>query len=219
MLDLPTKVWLANEIRIWGIAVTGIVGVISFAATWTHSRWQAELATQKEEAAVRLQRESDERIANATAEAAKANARTAEAQLQLEQIKRQVGPRIIPEDVFLKELEGRIAPKIVKIWFSEDAVDGSQLASQLGSLLDKAKWTLSPAMRLSRDDPLLKPSVEGFAAIQSQVVVMGSWSSQDAASPFVTLRGAISKTLGNVMGILQKNVPEGELWIIILPKM
>jgi hypothetical protein len=95
MFDLPTKVWLANEVRIWGLAVAAILGIISFAATLAQSRWQAELASQNEEVARILQRQSDERIASAIAEAASANARALEAQLALEQFK---APRSLTDE-------------------------------------------------------------------------------------------------------------------------
>jgi len=114
MLDLPTKVWLANEIRIWGLAVAAIIAAISFAATWAHSRWQAELANQREEAAKIRQMESDERIANATATAATANAEAARLRLELDREIQKRAQRILTDEqraLLLSELRGRI-PKI-----------------------------------------------------------------------------------------------------------
>jgi hypothetical protein len=181
-------------------------------ATAQQARADAATANQKAE---------EERVARTQLEAqiADAQARTAEAQLQLERIKKQVGARVIPEDEFLKRLVGHNAPKSVRIWFSEDAVDGAQLALQLQSLLNKAKWNPSPPSSLPRDDPLLKLGVGTFAAIRSQVVVMGPFASQDASSAFFGIRDAIAGALGDVVGVLQGNVPTTEVWIVILPKL
>ncbi|WP_441281068.1 hypothetical protein [Tardiphaga sp. 862_B3_N1_1] len=94
-MDLSAKVWLANEVRIWGLAATAIIGVISFAAALTHSRWQADLATLKEKIAQDVQRASDEKIAFAVNDAAQANARAAEANLELARLK---APRSLSEE-------------------------------------------------------------------------------------------------------------------------
>ena len=100
-MDLPTKVWLANEIRIWGTAVTALFGVITFLAMWNHCRWQTEFATQKEDAAKIVQQESNQKIAAAQTDAAKANERAAEltneaaqARLETEKLKRQLAWRL-----------------------------------------------------------------------------------------------------------------------------
>jgi hypothetical protein len=203
-----------------------IVVVVALALEYLAGRWAKphreaidharELqVAQLQNDAVRLSKEGDA----ARAQIAEYQARTAEAELQLTKIRRQVGARKIEEDIFLKELDGHTPPKSVKIWFSEDAVDGGQLGLQLSSLLDKEKWNPSAPSRLPRDDPRLKPSVDSLADIRSQVVLMGPMKSQDKTSAFFGLRNAISSSLGDIVGILQGNVPDDELWIIILPKL
>ncbi|MBX9823753.1 MAG: hypothetical protein K2Y27_02040 [Xanthobacteraceae bacterium] len=100
MMDLPDKVWWANEIRIWGVAATAFIGVISFAAAWTHSRWQSELSTQKEEAAAERQRISDEKIAEANARAAEANQKAEEEKLARVKIEERLADRSISDRQF-----------------------------------------------------------------------------------------------------------------------
>lgn len=147
-MDLPTKVWLANEIRIWGLLATAFVGVISFAANWTHSRWQAELAAQKEQVAKDLQRQSNERIAEAQARAAEANARALEATVELEKFK---APRHIDGDAFVKALEGK--PKApVEIVFVRDDPECYQLAMQIRDWLKVAKWEYSEPAAITGPD-------------------------------------------------------------------
>lgn len=99
-LPLETKVWLASEIRIWGLAAAAILAFISFGATWAQTRLQAQLSEQKEEASNQRDRKSQERIAHAQAEAAEANARAAEATRLTEQ-----------ERLARVKIEGRLADR------------------------------------------------------------------------------------------------------------
>lgn len=111
MFDLPTKVWLANEIRVWGVFVTAFVGLVSFAANWTHSRWQAELSAQKEQAASELQRKSDEHIAEAQEKAATANLEAALLKTELNREIAKRAPRRLEgekREAFIGAIRGKI---------------------------------------------------------------------------------------------------------------
>jgi hypothetical protein len=83
MVDLPTKVWWATEIRIWGLAAAALLAVISFAATWAQTRWQTELSAQKEGLAKRDRLMAEERIATAQAIAAHAGEQVALAKVSI----------------------------------------------------------------------------------------------------------------------------------------
>jgi|SRR6185437_6397051 len=146
---------------------------------------------------------------------ADANAHVADATLQLERLRRQVGPRVIDADAFLKALADHPPPNNIVIRFSEDATDGVQLAMQLQSLLSAAKWNPAPPKQLLRDDPLLRPAVTEFADVMSQVWIVGPWGPQNENSPFNVLRQALSESLGTVPGRLQSNIPAGSLVVVI----
>ena len=77
VIDLPTKVWWSTEIRIWGLAAAAVLGIVSFAATWAQTRWQAELSQQKDETSKRERLQAEERIAAAQADAARASEQAA----------------------------------------------------------------------------------------------------------------------------------------------
>jgi len=83
MVDLPTKVWWATEIRVWGLAAAALLAVISFAATWAQTRWQTELSAQKEGLAKRDRLMAEERIATAQAIAAHAGEQVALAKVSI----------------------------------------------------------------------------------------------------------------------------------------
>lgn len=73
---------------------------------------------------------------------ADAKAKTAVAELQLAQLRKLAGPRIIRMDVFLKELEGK--PKApVAIWYLPDVADGYMFSMRLLGLLSSAKWEVA----------------------------------------------------------------------------
>jgi len=87
-MDLPTKVYLATEVRIWTLAVAALLAAVSFGSTWAQTRWQAELSVQKEIASKERERESNERIANAQKDAALAKEKTATLEVQAEQLRK-----------------------------------------------------------------------------------------------------------------------------------
>jgi len=138
-MDLATKVWFANEVRIWGLAITAIVGIISFAATWTHSRWQAELASQKEVVAAQIQRASDERIATAANEAAQANARAAEANLELARYR---APRNLSEmqRALISEKTKQFAGTKFDTAFANADSEQAVFLSQIEATIKQAGW-------------------------------------------------------------------------------
>jgi hypothetical protein len=77
-------------------------------------------------------RESNEKIAES-------NARQAEAELKLEQLRKLSGPRGVDFDVLKKELEGK--PKArVAIWYLPDSSDGYWFANKLFAALWNAGW-------------------------------------------------------------------------------
>lgn len=145
-MDLPTKVWLANEIRIWGLAATATIGVISFVATWAHSRWSAELSAQREEAAIIAKRESDERIAEANARAAEANQKAEAERLERLKIEARLADRSLNAEQTTQFVEAMTAfegqeYKITTFW---DLREPLALANMIYRALTASGWKYIP---------------------------------------------------------------------------
>jgi hypothetical protein len=144
-------VWLANEVRIWGLAITAILGAVSFVATWTHSRWQAELSGQREAQAKEIQRASDERIAVAQADAANANERAAslaneasQARLEQEKLKAQLAWRVLsPQSTATIEQRLSQQPASINIEHVANDPEALYLAIQVANIFGKANWQVA----------------------------------------------------------------------------
>ncbi|MEH2501406.1 hypothetical protein V1290_000217 [Bradyrhizobium sp. AZCC 1578] len=159
-MDIATKVGWANEVRVWGLLATAIIGAISWAAALTHSRWQSELSAENAKIAQAKERASNEKIARLVARsddaraklaiaeegiakanesAAQANARAAEAQLALEKLK---APRLLSD-----EQMSRLVEKLKKFGgtkFDAAAIPGDPEAiiflSHITATLERAGW-------------------------------------------------------------------------------
>jgi hypothetical protein len=129
------------------LAVTAVVGVISFAATWTHSRWQSELASQREAVAVEKQRDSDEKIALANARAAEAN-RVAEeerhARLKLEQEMAWRSFSAWQKADFIKVASSFSGTEFELITYQDDP-EAKNFANIIGHALVDAGWKHTPS--------------------------------------------------------------------------
>lgn len=105
-------------------------------------------------AGLELRRRSDERVAEANASAAKAN-------LETENLRRQVGPRHIERKMFLETLAlCRDPPSNVEILYAADNMDAHTLMLQLRGALQEAKWPIF-SVRSSLTEEILKRSI-GF---------------------------------------------------------
>ncbi|WEY42050.1 hypothetical protein [Paraburkholderia sp. SUR17] len=99
-----------------------------------------------------IQRTSDEKIAVA-------NAKAAEANLELERLRAQVGPRQLRRDKFIAALHGKY-PFPTEIQYVRDDPDSFNLAVSVFFLLTEAKWPVSypdpvlPPLRPSFEQPL-----------------------------------------------------------------
>ena len=70
---------------------------------------------------------------------AKANARTKEAELKLEELRREVGPRRVNRQVFLNAIKGDVKGQ-VEILYLRDDPECFDVAQQIWRLLIDAKW-------------------------------------------------------------------------------
>lgn len=114
------------------------------------------LGNVKEEYSRRESAQLELQTAQVTEAAAKAHERAAEHELKLEQLRKQVGPRRIQDDVFRKATEGQ--PKAtVAIWYVKDDPGSHWLAYQIFVLLQEAKWEVLDLRPIPPvDDPILQ---------------------------------------------------------------
>jgi hypothetical protein len=195
-MDIATKVWWANEVRVWGLLATAIIGTISWAAAWTHSRWQSELSAENARIAQDKERASNEKIAGllarsddaraklaiaeegiakANESAAQANARAAEAQLALEKLK---APRLLSD-----EQMSRVVEKLMRFHgtkFDAAVIPGDPEAiiflSHITAALERAGWVwvewTAPEGQLAMTYSIpAKPSIGqlGFLGVTLQI--------------------------------------------------
>lgn len=165
---------------------------------------------------------TQEKIAHLNESAAKANERAAASELELERLKRHVGPRIVLRDDFLHAMQGQPKPTAVWIFYSEDAPDGWSLGMQLQQLLVTLEWPVLPAQEVKRDNPvLLDPPKQFHGGRFSQISLLAPYGPYDVSKPqpLNALSEAIVKSLGSVGSRQDKAVPPGEIWLVILPKV
>lgn len=149
VIDLPTKVWWSTEIRIWGLAAAAVLGIVSFAATWAQTRWQAELSQQKDETSKRERLQAEERIAAAQADAARASEqaalaaeRTAEMRAKNLALEAALSPRWMEQNLSALALHN-FAGTMYDVASPND-FEPKRTASQIKFMLKQAGWTRTP---------------------------------------------------------------------------
>jgi hypothetical protein len=130
MLGLSLHGW-ENAMVVF-LIIAGFFALVAGAATWAVVRLQRiELASSEQE----LERYKLDTARNIS----EADARTAEASLKLEQLRRSSGPRDINFEEFAKQIAGKPKAHVV-IWYLPDSSDGYWFANRLFAALGMAKW-------------------------------------------------------------------------------
>jgi hypothetical protein len=166
----------ASKIADWAtvfLIASLVVGVVSTFLIY-------RMANVKEEHWAELRRQSDERIADA-------NARTKEAELELERLKK---PRNLDIASFLKALNG-IKPAVVQVLYVRECSDCSWVAQFIGSFLNTAGWKAE------------------WGPIDEKAAASGPWRNQPSA---ISVRGypwGITVVARDVSAAISKR-PEGE---------
>jgi hypothetical protein len=158
---------------------------------------------------------------------------TAEAKLQLEQMRSLAGPRDINFEVFKKELEGK-SKALVAIWYLPDSSDGYWFASRLRVALGISGWQVEgygpkpipePDQNnmLTRDMP--RAVVAGGQSMGVTVVgdaPMGTSPDPNTDTPFNWLFKALARSTAFGMygssGSQFMPVPEGTLRVVVAAK-
>ena len=170
--------------------------------------------------AKRAREADDGRVAEANKLAAEANERAAEAQLHLEQLRKEAGPRVIDRVTFLDALKGKSAPEVVKITYSKAAGDGWAVAFQINALLREAGWTVWPPYEaLDPNDPVFD-GYGGFGGPQAGIRVLRPWGTDHSseAEPHHALMQAFVNSLGSLTGAQDEALPAGTIRIVIFPR-
>ena len=216
MLGLDLDSW--NNLMLISLIITALAAVVLAVST------TAAIRLQKQESL-----DAGIRIAEAKEGAAKANERTAQAELQLEQLRLQMAPRRINEPAFLKELKGKPKPKEVEVLYLRDDAECFHLASAFMILLHNSHWPVGrvrviPSDQRYPDSTFEMPSTIALAAQPVGVTVVTSGRSvpevmdEKIPTPFGTLYKAVFAGLGRVNGGADASLSEGKLRIVVAPK-
>jgi len=170
---------------------------------------------------LRVEEESKERI---------------KAELELERLKKQVGPRLLNREAFLKALEGQ--PKApVQVLYLRDDPDSLEFAQEIAGLLERAGWTVTArepiptpsAVRSGPDIPIAmsvggQPSgvtvvAHSISEKESEAGLNRSMGKEWVKTPWTVLSDAFGKS----MGVAQSagNVatcPVGILRVVVGPR-
>jgi hypothetical protein len=187
-----------------GVIATFVIG----GGVWL----ELHFAHKAEAAAIRLQQISDEKVAELNARAALAEQKAAEANRQVEYLKKLRGPRSVPYNALdgLRSLPSRRA----QILYVEDAPDGKRLAGTMHGALKRSGWEVMD----SRSIPPLPPNA--FGEIVSVTVFENQFTTLDEASrnPASVLVSALAEVLGECSIDRDKDLPDGTVRIVIGPK-
>lgn len=146
-----------------------------------------------------LRRQSEERVAEA-------NVRANEAQLALEQLKREVGLRLLDTDSFFKAMDASPRSR-ARLFISDDANDGIFAAMQIQGALREIGWEVADEI------PVLPPRAAGGPHGTGIGISIPSTEWFPLVRTLsIALNGAIP---GQVGAGVNKKVPEGELWITV----
>jgi hypothetical protein len=225
MLGLSLHGW--ENAMVVSLIIAGFFALVAGAATW---------------AVVRLQRieigESEQKFEKYKLETARviseADARTKEAELKLAQLRKELGPRQLQRDIFIRELTGQPSAP-VEIMYLQDDPECFALAQQISIALKDAGWPAEnsrPIPSLVISDGPTPLSVDGQPSGVTVVVSGITQEESDAASnamlgrdwvktPWTVLSHAIGAALGKVSGHAggPNAPPAGTLRLVVAPRL
>lgn len=203
---------LGLSLESWNYVMLGslVVGVVATYAVIYLQRLENEAAKLA----------LDEYKLSVARDIAEANARTAEAELELANLKEKVAPRRILATNFLKSLEGETKPSMpVEILYSRDDPDSEQLAGQLLFLLLEAKWPVEDRR------PLPPAAIESYLPATllaggntSGVTIVENPGNQDRTIGG-SLKVALFRSLGSITWSSKPELPVGKVRIVIAPRL
>ncbi len=222
--------WFWGEVEHWSFLLVIVFLAVEFAALKLGAPFKEQLDRTRSDRLATLTVQAE----TAKSEIAKANARTAEAELQLERLRKQVPPRQIDQHVLIDELKE--APKPTKIFLTWAATspDAWYVAVQLATIFSAVQWTFEYGEPALPDSPYLHTPPGMSAAGSSGILILfpkgtkglsfddlkvGANIFGDKTTSFGALRGAFIKTLGiSLTARLDETLLPGEFRIVIFPR-
>lgn len=219
----PLELW--ESVFLWATTIAALTGALAVGATFVAGIVGFNISDV-------VQREADKKISEA-------RARTAEAELKLEQLRKQVGPRELNRAVFLKALEGH--PKApVAILYLRDDPDSLEFAQEIENSLKAAKWTVisrevipTPSgIRSGPEIPItmsvggqpsgvtvVAHSVSERESRASEFMIRSDWETTDwVKTPWTVLSNAFLQSMGRGSSSSHTSVPEGTLRVVVGPR-
>jgi hypothetical protein len=162
------------------------------------------------------------------------NARTKEAELKLEQLRRDLGPRQFLRDPFIKEVTGQPSAR-VEVMYLQDDPECFGLAQQIWQALENGKWPVEVPKPIP---PLLIanfPTAMSVGGQPSGVTVVAGGITQAEAdaqmnalqgkewikTPWTVLMHALGEALGKIGGSAGgvSPPPQGWLRVVVSPRI
>ena len=227
----------ANDLYTWGwrISVFGAaLTMVGIAALWMGTRVRdRDFETQM--ASVNLaSSQALERAGTLERDAAIIRERAATAELKLEQLRKDLGPRQFQRDLFIREITGQPSAR-VEVMYLQDDPECFGLAQQIWRALEDGKWPVEVPKPIP---PLIIsnfPTAMSVGGQPSGVTVVGGGITQEEAdaqmnalqgkewvkTPWTVLMHALGEALGKIVGSAGgvSPPPEGWLRVVVSPRI
>lgn len=227
-LGLSLSTW--QKVLNWATFVFGLLAVVSSPISVTATVVFGIVAVICPFIGVKIsdlvQRASMEKVANA-------NVRAAEVSFEHEQLKREVGPRHLNREAFLKALTGDVTGE-VEILYSRDDAEAMELAQQIALALEEASWKVLKREPIPNSNALLPSAMEVSGQPKGVTIAVPSITEQEwhaeqnqafgkewIKTPYTVLYYAMAQALGSVSGwVSGPNAPKaGTLRIIVASRI
>lgn len=220
MLGLDLDSW--NSVMLLALGAAAIAATVVGISTYCVIQLQKQESIDASLEMARIKKDSDE-----------AHKKTIEAQLQLEQLKRQVGPRHLNRETFLGALIGEVTGQ-VEVLYSRDDAEAMELAQQIALALEETGWkvlhrdpipdnkeNLPSAMGVSGQPKGVTVAAHSISEKESEASLMRMSGKDWVKTPYTVLSHALEVGLGGVSGWASgPNAPvAGTLRIIVAPRI
>ncbi|HWW05064.1 hypothetical protein [Collimonas sp.] len=162
--------------------------------------------------------------------------RVAAAELKTEQLRKQLGPRQIQRDLFLKAIEGQPQAHVEIVYLRDDP-ECFDVAQQIWRVLQDAKWEVVAPVPIPQNASIASQQNPTAISVDGQpsgvTVVTHSVSEQEAEAgskqmlgvpwertPWTVLMNALNQSLGRIGGSGggSNSPPEGTLRVVVAPR-
>lgn len=155
--------------------------------------------------------------------------RVAAAELRTEQLRKQMGPRIIDRELFRAAISQQSKSKVEILYLRDDS-EAFTLALQIQNNLLAAGWSVGDPKPIRVNGDSDKPSVLVVGGWHNGVIVAThsfdpadqadsiSFTDETKKTSFAGLSNALLRTIGGVIGKSDSSIPSGTIRVIVGPK-